>query len=147
MTYHRKSACGQGMQAKVYTMPLLTWLFCCVFLQMKLLTALLASVQRFIPTHYAVSFLSRWLCWRDWRGVEERRELSKPGLIITLGMITWLFFQMANGQCQAGNPVGFLICQQNPAQPRGKRVLNGKKERSRTEGPEDVALPVCSGTN
>lgn len=51
-------------------------------------------------------------------GVEggERRGLSKPSFIKTAGIITWLFLQTANGQYQAGNPIGFLICQQNTAQ-------------------------------
>ena len=79
-------------------------------------------------------------------GGEGNKRAHKPRFIKTTGMITWLFFQRANRQYQAGNPVGFLICQQNTAQPRGvalrKRILNRKKELGRTEGQEEVVLPV-----
>lgn len=92
--------------------------FSCEFLQMKVWRLYWSPSRRFALT------LGRALpqpagcakeTARGWRGEEGRVTRSYSNH--STGTITWLFFQMANGQSEPGNPGGLLICQHHAAQP------------------------------
>lgn len=103
LKFHHKSASGKRTETKVYTAHLLFAILLHVS-PSETLDALLVSVQRFILTHYTVSFHSQLsVLQRSQGGVEERRELRKPCFLRTAGIVTWLFFEKANGHYQAGN--------------------------------------------